>query len=29
VINVIPDNTVLAPQFVGRMEYYRKLFAGE
>ncbi|UCH51904.1 MAG: hypothetical protein JSV54_03940, partial [Chloroflexota bacterium] len=29
VINVIPDNTVLAPQLAGRMEYYRKLFAGE
>jgi acetolactate synthase-1/2/3 large subunit len=29
VINVIPDNTVVAPQLQGRMEYYRKLFAGE
>jgi thiamine pyrophosphate-dependent acetolactate synthase large subunit-like protein len=29
VINVIPDNSVVAPQLDGRMEYYRKIFAGE
>jgi len=28
VINVIPDNTVVAPQLYGRMEYYKKLFIG-
>ncbi len=29
VINVIPDKSVVAPQLAGRMEYYRKIFAGE
>jgi len=29
VINVIPDNTILAPQLQGRVEYYKKMFAGE
>jgi hypothetical protein len=29
VINIIPDKSVLAPQLQGRVEYYRKIFAGE
>jgi len=29
VINIIPDTTALPPQLAGRIEYYRKLFAGK